>query len=276
MQQRDLERSDGPALSVCLAPTAGWPVAQSLAMLRRIGAHRFGVMANTLETQGWDTPLATIVASGLSAEFIAGGVRARQDDETGWDAALATLTRAIDGAVEIGATTVSFTSGGSGTLAWEDSAHRAVDRFGPLVEHARNRGVVLALENTMSIRSGISFTHSVADTAELARRLDVGLMVDLYSAWQERGLMQTVTDNLDTIRIVQIGDHRTSATSVPNRWVPGDGEMPLERMVREVRELGYRGLIDLELLGPAIDDEGPERALGRGWEWMRTHVPCAT
>ena len=272
MHQQDVERTGSP-LSVCLAPTAGWPIADSLAMLRRIGVHRFGVPATTLESQGWDIPLAAITASGMSAEFIMSGVRASQDDDSGWDAALTTLRRAIDGAVEVGATAVSFTSGGSGALTWEDAAQRAVTRFAPLVAHARDKGVALALENTMSIRSGISFTHSVADIAELAHRLGVGLMVDLYSAWQERGLMQTITDNLDAVRIVQIGDHRTSATSVPNRWVPGDGEMPLERMVREVRELGYRGVIDLELLGPAIDDEGPERALERGWEWMRTHVP---
>ncbi|GAA4482093.1 hypothetical protein GCM10023094_31330 [Rhodococcus olei] len=273
MNQGSVDGVPHSARSVCLSATAAWPIADSLAMTRRIGARRFGVLATTLEGQGWDVPLAAIAASEQSAEFIAGGVRAMQDDDAGWGEALATLVRAVDGAAEIGATTVSFTCGGSGALSWEEAADRAAARFAPLVEHARTTGVALALENTMSIRSGLSFTHSVADTAELARRLGVGLMIDLYSAWQERGLMQTIADNLDAILIVQIGDHRTSATSVPNRWVPGDGQIPLERLVREVRELGYTGLIDLELLGPAIDEEGPERALGRGWAWMCAHVP---
>ncbi|MGF7122171.1 TIM barrel protein [Rhodococcus sp. BE178] len=85
--------------------------------------------------------------------------------------------------------------------------------------------------------------------------------------------MRTLADNLDAIHLVQLGDHRVEVTSVPNRWVPGDGHIPLDRLVREVRELGYAGLVDLELLGPAIDDEGPESALGRGLDWIRTHVP---
>ena len=125
----------------------------------------------------------------------------------------------------------------------------------------------------MSIRSAMSFTHSVSDIAELGRRLGVGLMVDLCSAWQERGLMQTIGDNLDAIRIVQIGDRHVDATSVPNRRVPGEGSIPLDRMVSEVGALGYTGLVDLELLGPVIDEEGPENAMARGLEWMRIYVP---
>lgn len=262
-------------LSVCVAATADRPLADSLGMLARLGCRRFGLLSATLENQGWDASIAVIRESGLQPEFIAGGCRAMHDGD-GWDGVLSSLHRAIDAAAEMGAPTVCFTSGGSGALSWEEAADAAVERFGPLVAHAHAAGVGLALENTMSIRSAMSFAHSVADTAELAGRLGVGLMVDLCSAWQERGLMRTVTDHVHAIRIVQIGDRHAAATSVPNRRVPGEGSIPLARMVSEVRAAGYAGVIDLELLGPAIDEEGAERALARGWRWMREHVPDAT
>ncbi|GAB2646300.1 hypothetical protein GCM10027068_27450 [Prescottella soli] len=242
-------------------------------MLRRIGADRFGLLAATMTRQGWRESIEAIEAGGLPVEFVAGGVRAMADNDAGWAANIANLRQAVDAAVEMGASTVCFTSGGSGALSWEDAASAVLERFAPFVDRARECGVDLALENTMSIRSGISFVHSVADAAELARMLGVGLCVDLYSAWQERGLMRTLADNLDLIRLVQIGDHRVEATSVPDRWVPGDGHIPLARMVREVRELGYAGVVDLELLGPAIDEEGAESALARGLKWMREYVP---
>lgn len=265
-----VERRAG--LSVCLAASADRPLGESLAMLHRIGADRFGLLAATMAGQGWDESVDMIRASGLRPEFIAGGCRAMHDGD-GWERVLSSLERAIDAAVEIGAPTVCFTSGGSGRLSWEEAADAAVDRFGPLVEYAQARGIGLALENTMSIRSAMSFTHSVADIADLGRRLGAGLMVDLCSAWQERGLMRTVADNLDSIRIVQIGDRHVDATSVPNRRVPGEGSIPLDRMVSEVGALGYAGLVDLELLGPAIDAEGAEGAMARGLEWMRKYVP---
>jgi len=41
-----------PGLSVCLAPVAAWPLTDALAMLGRIGARRFGVLAPTLAVEG--------------------------------------------------------------------------------------------------------------------------------------------------------------------------------------------------------------------------------
>ncbi|WP_430334980.1 sugar phosphate isomerase/epimerase family protein [Rhodococcus sp. ACT016] len=272
MQSSQLDTARRSTLGVCLAATADRPIGESLEMLGRIGADRFGLLAATMSAQGWDESIEVIRSTGLRPEFIAGGCRAMHDGD-GWERVLSSLERAVDAAVATGAPTVCFTSGGSGRLSWEEAADAAVDRFGPLVEYAQARGIGLALENTMSIRSAMSFTHSVADIANLGRRLGVGLMVDLCSAWQERGLIQTIADNLDSIRIVQIGDRHAEATSVPNRRVPGEGSIPLDRMVSEVSALGYVGLVDLELLGPAIDEEGAESALARGLEWMRTYVP---
>lgn len=57
--------------------------------------------------------------------------------------------------------------------------------------------------------------------------------------------------------------------SVPNRWVPGDGDLPIARLLAETLALGYRGVVDLELVGPAIKAEGPEFALSRALKWLR-------
>ncbi len=84
--------------------------------------------------------------------------------------------------------------------------------------------------------------------------------------------MQTIGDNLDAIRIVQIGDRHVDATSVPNRRVPGEGSIPSTGWCRGGRARLHR-LVDLELLGPVIDEEGPENAMARGLEWMRIYVP---
>ena len=50
--------------------------------------------------------------------------------------------------------------------------------------------------------------------------------------------------------------------------MPGDGDLPLERLLDDVLAAGYTGIFDLELLGPAIAEEGAESALRRGLEWM--------
>ena len=49
------------------------------------------------------------------------------------------------------------------------------------------------------------------------------------------------------------------------------GEALADRFA-DVLALGYVGLVDVELLGPAIDAEGAESALRRGLDWIRARI----
>ena len=46
-------------------------------------------------------------------------------------------------------------------------------------------------------------------------------------------------------------------------YAPGDGDIPIARILGQVLDAGYRGCFDLELIGPAIEDEGYEHAVPR-------------
>ncbi|MDH4041529.1 MAG: sugar phosphate isomerase/epimerase, partial [Gammaproteobacteria bacterium] len=50
---------------------------------------------------------------------------------------------------------------------------------------------------------------------------------------------------------------------LPARAGPGDGDMPLERLLQWILGSGYLGAFDLELLGPRIDAEGHLEATRR-------------
>ena len=51
--------------------------------------------------------------------------------------------------------------------------------------------------------------------------------------------------------------------ALPCRAVPGDGVIPWRKVLRQLRDGGYAGNFDLELLGPRITQEGPEAAVRR-------------
>jgi sugar phosphate isomerase/epimerase len=44
----------------------------------------------------------------------------------------------------------------------------------------------------------------------------------------------------------------------------GEGELPIRRLMHEVLDSGYKGVFDLEVLGPLIEKEGYESAVRRG------------
>ena len=61
---------------------------------------------------------------------------------------------------------------------------------------------------------------------------------------------------IDLIRLVQVSDFAVGTLATPDRLVPGDGDIPLARILGQVLDAGYAGVFDLELIGPKIDAEG--------------------
>ena len=87
--------------------------------------------------------------------------------------------------------------------------------------------------------------------------------MEINACWAERGLGDTIADGVDRIRLVQVSDFAIGTLSTPNRLVPGDGDIPLARILGQVVDAGYDGCFDLELIGPAIESEGYESAVPR-------------
>jgi sugar phosphate isomerase/epimerase len=135
-----------------------------------------------------------------------------------------------------------------------------------VIEDARGRGIPFGLEHTNSLRADIGFIHSLRDAVDIARRLGIGVCVETNACWAERGLADTIKSGVDTFRIVQVSDYAIGTTNTPNRLVPGDGDIPFERILGQVLAAGYDGVFDLELIGPKIDDEGYEKACTRAVE----------
>jgi sugar phosphate isomerase/epimerase len=112
----------------------------------------------------------------------------------------------------------------------------------------------------------VGFVHTLADAVDLARRLDVGVCMEVNACWAERGLATTIAAGVDRLRLVQVSDYAVGTLSTPNRLVPGDGDIPLERILSLVLAAGYPGCFDLELIGPRIEEEGYRSACTRSIE----------
>ena len=84
----------------------------------------------------------------------------------------------------------------------------------------------------------------------------------------ERGLGATIANGVDTIRIVQLSDFAIGTRNTPNRLVPGDGDIPMHRIVSQLLDAGYPGVFDLEMIGPRIDEEGYASASPRAVEYV--------
>src|SRR5436853_885927 len=156
-----------------------------------------------------------------------------------------------------------FTTGPFAPLTWEEAADALEAALTPILAEAINCNVPFAIEHTNSLRVDVGFVHTLKDAIDLARRFDVGVCMELNACWAERGLAATIRDGVDRIRLVQVSDFKVGTVASSQRLVPGDGDIPIARILRTLLDAGYDGLFELELIGDAIVDEGYDDAVPR-------------
>jgi sugar phosphate isomerase/epimerase len=181
------------------------------------------------------------------------------------------LIQAIDLAASIGANAIYLQTGGRGKLDWEQAASRFVELLAPCRDAASKRGVGLMIENASAFNIDMHIAHTLADTIQLAEMAGIGVCIDLQPCWGEAGLSALFRRAMPITRLVQVSDYVMGDRIAPCRAVPGDGVVPLERLIQDLLAAGYKGLFDLELVGPRIEREGGAAASIRAMDWL-SHV----
>lgn len=243
-------------VSLSAISTFSWTLDQDLAFYEEAGITAIGASLAKLEAAGLDAGARRLHDAGLRVTNLIGIGPFVLSDPSQWERQRDRVRRALDAAEAIGAECLILTTGPAGPLSWEDAADALATALAPVIDDAHGRGIPFGLEHTNSLRVDVGFVHTLHDVVDLARRLGIGVCVELNACWAERGLADTVRDGVDTFRIVQVSDFAVGTLSTPNRLVPGDGDIPLERLLGQLLAAGYPGVFDLELIGPRIDEEG--------------------
>jgi sugar phosphate isomerase/epimerase len=167
----------------------------------------------------------------------------------------------------LGAPVLTITTGAAGRLEWDQAAAALAEALEPVLADAHRRSITVAIEQTLPVRVEVGFVHSFADSVTLADRLGQGIGVVLEAGYcfAERDLEGSVGSAAGAGRLaaVQLSDLVTPSATIPDRAVPGDGVIPLERIVRLALDNGYQGAFELEMLGPRIEAEGYAAACQR-------------
>lgn len=225
--------------------------------LARAGVRRAGLRASRIDAADLTAPARAAVAAGIAVTHLgAGGLVALDGPPAARTAAADALCAAIDASAALGARAVYGPTGGAAALEWEAAAAAFVRAIAPAVEHARAHGVALLIEPAGALFADISAAHTLRDTVELAERAGVGVCVDVHHCWAERGLRDAIRAAAPLTGLVQLSDW------IPGRRdhfraVPGDGAIPLARILSWILDAGYAGVFDLEVYPepdvPAVD-----------------------
>jgi sugar phosphate isomerase/epimerase len=230
-----------PRISVNSISSLRQPFADDVALWSELGISHVGLISPKLDAAGWDTSRQLVLDAGLRVSSLS----AFLEEPVDWNFT-----------IDVGCDLLYTVSGGARMAPWEEAAARFCEAIGPWTVAAGEARVRLAVEPTNPLRSDVSFVHSLRDAMDLARMAGIGVVVDFYSCWYERGLEDLVRENVDLVALVQIGDYKLGTFDIPNRVAIGDGDLPVERMMAMVLDAGYTGPFDLEIIGPVIEEEG--------------------
>jgi sugar phosphate isomerase/epimerase len=240
---------------------------QALDFCLDAGFRQVGVPWAAIRAEGIDRSVETIRASGLGVATLGWGAFFTLASPSCWQNEQDALITALDTAVSLEAQTVYGHAGPAGGLGWDAAAEALVKASGEVVSHSGRVGVPLIMEQTNPLYADTDFVHAFRDAVDLAAMTGLGLCLDLFHIWEERHLLENACRALPSLHMVQLGDFCYGARQVPDRAVPGDGVMPIRRIVGGLIESGYQGPIDLELLGPRIRQEGARSAAVRAGQY---------
>jgi sugar phosphate isomerase/epimerase len=258
-----------PRLTVSQVSSWSWSLDDDLEFYRRAGINRVGAHLRKLEATG-DAEAAAkrMVDAGLEVTSLLAASPFHLDDPSSFLDAAYALGQALDLARLLGTPMVVITSGPAGQLSWERAADSLEEALRPTLREAEREGLEILLEFTNPLRTDISFVHTLRDAMELAWRLDTRVCLEITACWYERNLAGNIASGIDAIGLVQVSDTAVGTLDTPNRLVPGDGDIPITRILRHLLDAGYSGYLEIELVGPRIDEEGYESAIGRSIDWL--------
>ncbi|MCW2526919.1 MAG: xylose isomerase-like enzyme [Pseudonocardiales bacterium] len=253
-----------PRIAVNTMGLAGSALDDDCDWVSSIGVARISIDPRKLDAMGWAAGVEAVRRSGLDVATVVNPVMFTLDDPTSWPADRERGLRLIDAAAALQADSIYGVTGPPGRLTWEDAAAAYRDAVDPMRERAAQVGVRLAIESTNPLRISLNLGHSLRDTVEIAELAGVSTCIDIYGCFAEAHLGETIRRTGPLTAHVQLCDFVYGTLDTPNRAVPGDGDLPLMRILGWILEGGYTGAIELELNGPRIDAEGHRAATLRG------------
>jgi sugar phosphate isomerase/epimerase len=228
---------------------------------------RVGFQDLKLDEFGWDRAVDLLAGSGLEVVYLIHTTMFTLDRPDRWPTERERLTRTVETADALGARFVYSMTGPGGSLTFEAASSAFADALAPALREAQARNVSLAIENQNQLRFENSIIYNLSDLADIAELSGIDAVAEMYYTWREPQLDDTVRRLIPHLRLVQLSDYTLGTKTMPDRVVPGDGIIPLERIVAVFLEAGYSGPFDLELVGPRIVEEGIP-ALQRGARYV--------
>lgn len=218
-----------------------------------------------------------IADAGLTVEGVIGFAEWLVDDEAARKKGLEEARRNMDMVAQIGGKRLAAPPAGANKQ--DTPLLKAAERFGVLCEIGANLGVTPEVELWGHSRS-LTRLGDAAFIAVECGHPNVCILADVYHLYKGGsgfiGLKQIAPAALQVIHMNDYPEKpvRTDLTDA-HRVYPGDGVAPLKTLLRDLRQLGFKGVLSLELFNRDYWKQDPQEVASTGLAKMKAVVKAS-
>ncbi|MCO6455766.1 MAG: sugar phosphate isomerase/epimerase [Pirellulaceae bacterium] len=244
-------------ISVNEVTTFRWSFEEDVQNYAALGIPAIGVWRQKLSDYGEEKGVELLQEVGLEVSSLlwAGGFTG--SDGRSHAESLADAREAIRLAAALRAGCLIVYSGARGGHTHNHARRLLTGALTQLSPVAAEFGVTLAIEPMHDgCAADWTFLTDLDETLRLLDQIDrpeVKLVFDCYHLGQDPAILDRLVDLRQRIAIVQLGDARQPPRGEQDRCPLGGGTIPLAELVEGLREAGYDGFLEVELLGEEFE-----------------------
>ncbi len=250
--------------------TKPWTFEQDIATYPRLGVASIEICEIKLDATRYAAQLDLIQPSGLTVSSVQPAIRTlfpslSQPEPRDPPERMARFRRTIEriAPTAVGAPFVTNTGippGGNMQYVRDVAAREYRD----LAAFAQDHGVRIALEPLnaaiMNVESAIWTLDQAMEIVAAVDHPSFGVCLDFWNVWQNAGIAESIRLCGDRIFVTQVSDWHTPR-SFEDRFIVGQGEIPLPTLLRATHDSGYCGPYVVEIFSGDVPDSLWQRDL---------------
>lgn len=212
-----------------------------------------GLWRDSYASAGAADAARSITAAGLRVTSVCRGGMFPQPTEQARAHAHEDNLRALDEAHTLDADCLVLVCGPAYDRDLAGARAQITDGIAALLDHASAAGIPLAIEPMHPMmaadRSAITSLGEAVDLVERFSSPWIKLTVDTYHVWWDIALPELLTRAAPSLHAVQLADWVLPIEGqLSSRGMPGDGHIDMPAFVDLIRKVGYRGMVEVEVL----------------------------
>jgi sugar phosphate isomerase/epimerase len=244
-------------LAVNQLSTMRWTFEEDVVAYASRGFSGIGVWRPKLEDLGVAHAVELLAKHSLRVTSLSWAGGFTGSDGRGFDESLLDGVTAIQDAACLGAETLIVLAGGRNHHTRNHARRTLIDALGELVSVAEDFQVRLSIEpfhpGCGEEWSFVNDLRSTLDVLEALPSQHLGLVLDTYHLGLDDDFVRWLPDVVDRLSLVQLGDARHSPLGEMNRCLLGEGCVPVGSILTALVEAGFRGPMEVELLGEDVE-----------------------